>query len=223
MSDSPCKFENFFDEYPDIKENYHNIYIEKTIYLKFIKRLFDILFAVIVGFLSFPIIMLFGIFIKIESKGPMFYMQKRVGKNGKYFNVIKLRSMRNDAEDKSGPQWAKKADPRVTKIGKFIRKTRIDELPQLYNVLVGDMSLIGPRPERPMFTKQFSDEVYGFSDRLLVKPGLTGWAQVKGGYDLSPTDKLEKDLFYMRNIGFSLELKIFLLTILIVINGNGAR
>lgn len=125
--------------------------------------------------------------------------------------------------EKNGAQWATKNDPRVTKVGAFIRKTRIDELPQLFNVLKGDMSLIGPRPERPMFTAQFNEEIPGFIDRLQVKPGITGWAQVNGGYDITPREKLELDRYYINNMSFWLDLKIILKTIKVCITGDGAR
>src|SRR5690606_10331165 len=162
------------------------------------------------------IITIFAIIIKIESPGPAFFLQERVGLNGRNFLMIKLRSMRIDAE-KNGAQWAAKNDPRVTKVGAFIRKTRIDELPQLFNVLKGDMSLIGPRPERPIFMEQFNKEIPGFVDRLKVRPGITGWAQVNGGYDITPKEKLELDRYYINNISFWLDLKIILKTIKVCI------
>ncbi|MBZ9536592.1 sugar transferase, partial [Cytobacillus oceanisediminis] len=163
-----------------------------------------------------------AVLIRIDSPGSPFYVQSRVGKNGKCFNLIKLRSMRMDAE-KDGEKWAEVNDPRITKIGAFIRKTRIDELPQLFSVLKGDMSIIGPRPERPSFTAQFSKEIKGFSNRLLVKPGLTGLAQVNGGYDITPKEKLKYDLQYINNVTFFLEMKILLKTIKVVLTGEGAR
>lgn len=172
--------------------------------------------------MTLPLIVIFGILIKLESEGPIFFRQERVGQHGKYFYVIKLRSMKDDAE-KNGAQWAERDDPRVTKVGKFIRKTRIDELPQLWNVLKGDMSLIGPRPERPMFTAQFNNQIPVFVERLIVKPGLTGWAQVNGGYDITPREKLKYDLYYINNMNLLLDLKIILLTIKVVFTGNGAR
>lgn len=142
--------------------------------------------------------------------------------NGKRFEIIKLRSMRTDAE-KNGPQWAAKNDPRVTRVGKFIRKTRIDELPQLINILRGDMSLIGPRPERPVFTEKFDKEIPGFKKRLLVKPGLTGWAQVNGGYEMTPAEKFELDMFYIQNQSFKMDMQILFRTVWVVVSGNGAR
>lgn len=186
------------------------------------KHIGDILVALFLLILTAPVLLLFCILIKLESKGPAFFLQERVGIHGKNFNIIKLRSMRNDAE-KDGAQWAVKNDPRVTRIGIFIRKTRIDEIPQLINVLKGEMSLIGPRPERPIFTKKFSDEIPGFEKRLSVKPGLTGWAQVNGGYDITPYEKLLLDLYYIQRISFVLDMKILLKTIKVVFTGDGAR
>ena len=130
--------------------------------------------------------------------------------------------MRTDAE-KFGAQWAEKDDPRITKVGKFIRKTRIDEIPQLFNILRGDMGIIGPRPERPMFTVQFDEKIPGFINRLSVKPGLTGWAQVNGGYEATPAEKLEDDLYYIKNRSFLLDMKIIFKTVGVVLTGHGAR
>jgi exopolysaccharide biosynthesis polyprenyl glycosylphosphotransferase len=187
-----------------------------------IKRLMDILMALTGLILTIPVLLFFCIAIKLETPGPAFYFQERVGRNGKYFKVIKLRSMGVDAE-KKGAQWADKNDPRVTRIGAFIRKTRIDEIPQLFNVLQGDMSMIGPRPERPIFTAQFNEDIPGFVNRLAVKPGVTGWAQVNGGYDITPKEKLKLDLFYIENRSLLLDLKIIVRTVLIVLTGEGAR
>ncbi|AKO95148.1 UDP-phosphate N-acetylgalactosaminyl-1-phosphate transferase [Priestia filamentosa] len=180
-------------------------------------------FVALIGILILsPLIMLFCIAIKLESKGPAFYRQERVGINGKVFYILKLRSMRVDAE-KKGAQWAQKNDPRVTRIGKFIRKTRIDEIPQLFNILKGDMSLIGPRPERPIFTEKFNKEISGFSNRVLVKPGVTGWAQINGGYDITPKEKLKLDIYYIERISIKLDIKIIYKTIKVVFTGDGAR
>ncbi|WJQ05439.1 sugar transferase [Geobacillus stearothermophilus] len=167
-------------------------------YYPYVKRFLDILLSLLALPIAIPIILIFAVIIKLETPGPAFFLQERVGLHGKYFKVIKLRSMGVNAEQ-NGAQWAAKNDPRVTKVGAFIRKTRIDELPQLFNVLKGDMSLIGPRPERPMFTAQFNEEIPGFIDRLQVKPGITGWAQVNGGYDITPKEKLELDRYYINN------------------------
>jgi lipopolysaccharide/colanic/teichoic acid biosynthesis glycosyltransferase len=130
--------------------------------------------------------------------------------------------MCKDAE-RAGAKWAEARDPRVTRVGRFIRKTRVDELPQFFSVIKGDMSLIGPRPERPMFTEKFDHEIPGFKKRLLVKPGLTGLAQVSGGYDLSPKEKLVYDLAYVRNLSPALELNILLRTVKVLVTGDGAR
>ncbi|QHE63920.1 sugar transferase [Rossellomorea vietnamensis] len=184
--------------------------------------MFDIIIALIGLTLTFPIIIFTALLIKIETPGNAFFFQERVGLNGKYFKIIKLRSMGVDAEI-NGAKWAEKNDPRVTRIGAFIRKTRIDELPQLFNVLIGEMSLIGPRPERPLFTAKFNEEVPGFIKRLSVKPGLTGWAQVNGGYDLTINEKLDKDLFYIQNCNLTLDIIIILKTINVCITGSGAR
>jgi len=187
---------------------------------------FKYLLEIILIFLTHPItisiIFIFGILIILESKGKIFYSQERLGLNGKPFKIYKLRSMYVDAE-KNGPQWALKNDNRITKVGKFIRKTRIDEIPQLLNVMKGDMTLIGPRPERPEFTEKFQEKIPNFNDRLLVKPGLTGWAQINGGYELTPSEKLNQDLYYIENQSMKLDAVIMFKTMLIVINGNGAR
>ncbi|RKO62833.1 exopolysaccharide biosynthesis polyprenyl glycosylphosphotransferase [Caldibacillus debilis GB1] len=214
---------NFFQEYAITSAIVENKTSERTkqIY-PYVKRFLDIIFAIIGLIISSPIMLIIGILIKIESPGPIFYKQVRVGLNGKYFYIIKLRSMNADAEN-NGAQWAEKDDPRVTKIGKFIRRARIDELPQFWNVLVGDMSLIGPRPERPIFTAQFNEEIPGFVKRLNVRPGITGWAQINGGYDISPKEKFVLDCYYIDNLCFLLDLKIFLKTIKVMLTGDGAR
>jgi exopolysaccharide biosynthesis polyprenyl glycosylphosphotransferase len=192
-----------------------------SIYLA-IKRLLDFLCAFIGLTILSPIILLVGVAIKLETPGPIFYTQERVGFNGKYFKVIKLRSMGVNAE-KEGAQWAEKNDPRVTKVGSFIRKTRIDEIPQFLNVLKGEMSIIGPRPERPIFTAKFNNEIPGFINRLAVKPGVTGWAQVNGGYEITPEEKLKLDLYYIEKKSLLLDINIILKTLRVVITGEGAR
>ncbi|WP_240189890.1 exopolysaccharide biosynthesis polyprenyl glycosylphosphotransferase [Bacillus sp. P14.5] len=191
-------------------------------YYNFSKRIMDVILALIGLILTLPILIFFCLAIKLETPGPAFYLQERVGHNGKYFRVIKLRSMGMDAE-KKGAQWAERNDPRITRIGNFIRKTRIDEIPQLINVLHGDMSMIGPRPERPMFTAQFNEDIPGFVKRLVVKPGVTGWAQINGGYEITPNEKLELDLYYIENMNLALDCKILLYTIKVVFSGEGAR
>ena len=186
------------------------------------QRVLDIVLSIIGLLVGIPLIAIFGILIKIEDNGPITYKQERLGKGGKRFYIYKLRSMRTDAE-KFGAQWAEKNDPRITKVGKFIRKTRIDEIPQLFNILKGDMSIIGPRPERPEFTQEFNEEIPGFINRLAVKPGLTGWAQVNGGYDITPQEKLVEDIYYIENRSILLDFKIILKTVKVVLTGHGAR
>jgi exopolysaccharide biosynthesis polyprenyl glycosylphosphotransferase len=187
-----------------------------------VRRLCDIVLAIAGLVAVMPLLVISSIAIKLDTKGTVFYRQERVGAKGKYFQLLKLRTMEMDAE-KNGPRWAGINDPRVTRIGKFLRKTRIDELPQLINVLKGDMSIIGPRPERPVFTEIFNQKTPGFIKRLAVKPGLTGWAQVNGGYDITPEEKLAYDLEYIRKRSFFLDVKILFLTFKVVITGEGAR
>jgi exopolysaccharide biosynthesis polyprenyl glycosylphosphotransferase len=219
---SANKKNDFFKEYAVAIDTQYINQKANIKYYPYVKRFLDILLSLLALPIAIPIILIFAVIIKLETPGPAFFLQERVGLHGKYFKVIKLRSMGVNAE-KNGAQWATKNDPRVTKVGAFIRKTRIDELPQLFNVLKGDMSLIGPRPERPMFTAQFNEEIPGFIDRLQVKPGITGWAQVNGGYDITPKEKLELDRYYINNMSFWLDLKIILKTIKVCITGDGAR
>ncbi|EJQ76129.1 UDP-phosphate N-acetylgalactosaminyl-1-phosphate transferase [Bacillus toyonensis] len=186
------------------------------------KYILDVIFALLGLIILAPVILIFSLLIILESPGSPFYLQERLGLYGKKFKVIKLRSMRNDAE-KNGAKWAEKNDPRITKIGLFIRKTRIDELPQLFNILKGEMSLVGPRPERPMFTEKFEHEIPGFKKRLNVKPGLTGWAQVNGGYEITPKEKLKLDIYYINHASIILDFKIIIKTVRVVITGDGAR
>ncbi|MGZ9842217.1 sugar transferase [Weissella confusa] len=188
-----------------------------------VKRVADFVAALLLSIVSIPLILLFGAFIKLETPGPMFYRQERVGLMGQRIYVTKLRSMYTGAESKSGAVWAQKNDSRITKVGKFIRQTRIDELPQIWNVLMGNMSLIGPRPERPELTERFSKEVPGFEKRLLVLPGLSGWAQVRGGYESTPAEKLVDDIYYIEHMSLRLDIMIVLKTIQTVITGSGAR
>ena len=169
-----------------------------------------------------PIILVFAVLIMLENPGNPIYKQERIGLNGKKFYIYKLRSMIIDAE-KEGAIWAQTNDKRVTTIGKFIRKTRIDELPQIWNILNGDMHIIGPRPEREVFIHEFLKLLPDFNDRLVIKPGITGWAQVNGGYDLSVYEKLKYDKEYIAKCNFLMDVKILLLTIRVVLTGHGAR
>lgn len=187
------------------------------------KRFWDIIFGLIGLIISIPFIFVFGIIIKLTSKGPIFFKQERVGYMGKTFDVIKLRSMRNDVEAKTGAVWAKKNDPRVTAVGRFMRKTRIDELPQFWNVLKGDMSMIGPRPERPELTEKFYKQWPEFPQRLRIIPGITGYAQVNGGYDLKPNEKCKLDNYYIEHYSLWQDCKIAFETFKIIFTGDGAR
>lgn len=187
------------------------------------KRFWDIIFGLIGLIISIPFIFIFGIIIKLTSKGPIFFKQERVGYKGKTFDVIKLRSMRNDAEAKTGAVWAQKNDPRVTAVGRFMRKTRIDELPQFWNCLKGDMSIIGPRPERPELTEKFYKQWPEFPQRLRIIPGITGYAQVNGGYDLKPNEKCKLDNYYIEHYSLWQDCKIAFETFKIIFTGDGAR
>lgn len=191
---------------------------------RFLKRTIDITVSFLVLALGLPVWLLVSLAILLESRGPIFYTQDRVGKDGKHFRIIKFRSMFHEAEKESGPVWANRQDPRVTGVGKWIRKLRIDEVPQLLNVLDGDMSLIGPRPERPFFVEQLSKEIPLYRRRLKVRPGITGWAQVKHKYDENIDDvrkKVEYDLYYIENMSIRMDLKIILNTIAVVLLGKG--
>jgi exopolysaccharide biosynthesis polyprenyl glycosylphosphotransferase len=189
------------------------------------KRIFDIVFSLIILLIGIPIWFLLALIIKIESKGSVFYLQDRIGKNGKKFKIIKFRSMVQDAEKKSGPKWAQVNDPRVTKVGKFLRKSHLDEMPQFLNVLKGDMSIVGPRPERPVFVEKFSNIVPFYKRRLVVRPGITGWWQVKYTTYVESKEEIEgrlkDDFFYIENMSFQLDIEIILRTIFLVFKGHG--
>lgn len=193
---------------------------------RFFKRAADLIFSILLLIPSVPIMLLVALLIKIDSKGPVFFSQERVGEKRKPFMVHKFRSMVADAEEKSGPVWAKSDDDRVTRVGRFIRKLRIDELPQLWNVLVGEMSFVGPRPERAFFVRKLEDSIPYYRERFSVKPGITGWAQVSYGYGATVEDAIEKlnyELFYIKNMSFFMDLICVLKTIKIVLFGKGAR
>ncbi len=218
-----------------------------------IRRSMDIIGAIVGLVLTLPLWIILPVLIKLDSPGPVFYVQQRVGINrrsrdrrafqkadvrdrrqsdrrqnnimGRPFNLVKFRTMVQDAEKKCGPVWATKNDPRVTRIGRFLRKTRLDEIPQFVNILKGDMSLVGPRPERPSFVSKLSREVDNYTGRLAVKPGLTGLAQVENGYDSSVDTvvrKVEYDLEYINSRSLWLDCKILLKTVKVVITGKGA-
>lgn len=191
-------------------------------YYENIKSSIEFIFSLLLLVIAVPICILACIAIYVELRVNPIYTQKRVGLNGRVFKIYKLRSMYIDAE-KDGPKWASENDERITKVGRIIRKTRIDELPQLVNILKRDMSIIGPRPERPEMIKEFIKYIPDFNDRLLVKPGITGWAQVNGGYSLTPKEKLEFDKYYIKNRGFKLDLLILIKTIIVIFTRHGAR
>ena len=189
------------------------------------KRVFDILASALLLSVTAPIIAIFALLVKLDSKGPAFFKQTRVGLFGQNFNVIKLRSMRTDAEA-DGAKWASKDDPRVTRIGRFIRKVRIDELPQTWSVLKGEMSFVGPRPERPEFVADLEEHLPYYAERHMVKPGITGWAQINYPYGASIEDsrnKLEYDLYYAKNYTPFLDLLILLQTLRVILWSEGAR
>lgn len=188
-----------------------------------IKRIFDLIVGLFGTIVSAPIILMFAIIVKATSKGPALYKQERVGRMGKTFKVIKLRSMRQDAEAQTGAVWAQKDDPRITPIGHFMRKTRIDELPQFWNVLKGDMSMVGPRPERPILTETFTSTNHDFAKRLRIIPGITGYAQINGGYDISPDEKCKLDNYYIEHYSLWFDVKMLFGTLKIVVTGDGAR
>jgi exopolysaccharide biosynthesis polyprenyl glycosylphosphotransferase len=189
----------------------------------FSKRIFDITISLAGLLLLAPLLLFTALIIKSTSKGSVFYIQKRIGMDGTEFNMIKFRSMRIDAEYKTGPIWAAKNDQRVTKFGKFLRRTSIDELPQLLNVLKGDMSIVGPRPERPHFVQQFTAYVPKYIERHRVRSGITGWAQVNGLRGQSPIEERTKyDIFYIENWSLWFDIKIIILTFIAVFKGQNA-
>ncbi len=202
--------------------------IEQTVFVRehkgylLCKRVFDILMSAL-GLLVLLIPMgVIALMVKRDSEGPALYRQERLGKDGKPFVMFKFRSMYLDAEQ-NGPQWARENDQRCTRLGKVLRKTRLDELPQLYNILVGDMSFVGPRPERACFYDEFETYIPHFRQRLLVQPGLTGHAQVNGGYTLGPEEKIVYDLEYMAKRSFLMDMGCIFKTVLVVLKRDGAR
>ena len=214
-----------------VTEKTHNVASEKTankVHIKggrafdFFKRMFDIFFALVgLFFLLIPMAII-ALLIYLESPGPAIYKQERLGYHREPFMLYKFRSMRIDAEV-NGPQWAEKNDHRATKLGAILRKTRLDELPQLWNILVGDMSFVGPRPELEYFYNIFETYIPNFGERMLVRPGLTGWAQVNGGYDLGPEEKIVYDLEYIQKRSFGMDMMCLIKTVKLVFTHEGAR
>lgn len=193
---------------------------------KLVKRGFDILVSALLLLMTLPITLLAALAIKLEGPGPIFYRQERVGLNGRTVRIVKFRSMSTDAEKDGVARWAQPGDSRVTRVGKFLRKTRIDEIPQTYNVLNGDMSLVGPRPERPVFVEDLTSKFPYYADRHRVKPGITGWAQINYPYGASDEDakaKLAYDLYYVKNWDLFLDVVILFQTVRVVFWGEGAR
>jgi sugar transferase (PEP-CTERM system associated) len=194
-------------------------------YVQKLKRIFDLFFSAILLLIMLPMMLLAALAVRLDSPGPVFYKQQRVGRGSKTFAVYKFRSMYSNAEQQ-GAMWAQKIDPRVTRVGKWMRRFHIDELPQLWNVLVGEMSMVGPRPERPEFVKELDNQIPYYCARHTVTPGITGWAQIKYRYGATVEDascKLEYDLYYVKNMSLLLDFKILLRTVGVVILRQGAR
>ena len=190
-----------------------------------IKRLLDLAIAIVGGLIAAPLMLLTAAIVKLDSRGPALYSQERVGENGVIFTLYKFRSMRIDAEGAT-PVWARDRDDRITRVGRFIRTTRLDELPQLWNVIRGDMSFVGPRPERPYFVEQLAAVIPFYMERHAVKPGLTGWAQVKYRYGSSvedATEKLRYDLYYLKHMSIVFDLTIAVDTVKVMLFGKGAK
>ncbi len=199
-------------------------FVRRTYHM--VKRMFDIIASVLgIIFLS-PLFLFTAILIKCTSKGSILFTQTRVGKDGELFEIYKFRTMRVDAEKETGPVWAENNDPRLIPVGRFLRKAHIDEIPQFINILKGEMSLVGPRPERPVFVQQFKKEIINYEKRLAVKPGLTGLAQVWHKYDETIEDvrkKIKYDLLYIRKICLWTDMRILFRTVRVVLTGEGAR
>jgi sugar transferase (PEP-CTERM system associated) len=190
------------------------------------RRILSVIISLVGLILALPLFPLIVLAIRLDSKGPVFYTQARVGKAGRVFNVVKFRTMRQDAEAANGAQWASNGDPRITRIGRFLRSSRLDEIPQLWCVLKGDMAFVGPRPERPEFVEWLSREIPFYGVRNMVRPGLTGWAQVKYKYGSTVEDareKLQYDLFYIKNASLGLDLLIVFQTVKTVLLRRGAQ
>ena len=196
----------------------------KLIYLTGIKRFMDLVLSVLLFVTGLPFYIIFGLLIKLDSKGPVLFKQIRAGLQNSSFLLYKFRSMGFHAEADTGPIWTAQNDPRITKVGQFLRRFRFDEFPQLLNVLKGEMSLVGPRPERPFFVEKLKQEYPFYMRRLKVRPGITGWAQIKHPYDEHLEDvreKLRYDFYYIENVGLWLDLKIIIRTVRVMLSGKG--
>ena len=200
----------------------HEVSISGGAAFCFFKRVMDIVLSLIAFIVLLIPLVIIAVIIRLDTPGPVIFKQERLGLNRKPFVMYKFRSMYINAEE-NGPQWAKKDDSRVTKVGRFLRNTRLDELPQLWNIIRGDMSIVGPRPEREYFYGIFEARIPYFGKRMLVKPGLTGWAQVNGGYELMPEQKIEYDLEYICNRSLKIDIICILKTFNLVFTKEGAR
>ncbi len=189
---------------------------------RLIKQVFDVVFSMVFGIITSPIMLVVALLIKCDSPGKVIFAQERVGKDGKRFKMLKFRTMVENAEQ-GAPVWAEDDDPRYTRIGKKLRQYRLDELPQVLNILMGHMSVVGPRPERLYFYDSFEKYIHGFRNRLAVKPGLTGLAQISGGYDLKPEEKILYDMAYIKSRTIWLDFKIILKTIKVILKKEGAK
>ena len=204
--------------------SYSTSFILKHFYARKVKVIFDVVFAIVLLIIGLPLWFFIACVIKLDSKGPVFFKQVRLGKNNEKYTLIKFRTMIENAEIETGPVWTDKKDPRITFVGKWLRRFYLDEVPQLFNVLKGEMSIIGPRPERPYFAEQLVKKYPSYLDRLSVKPGLTGWAQINQSYDISIEDvgqKLKYDFYYIENLNFIFDLEIMIKTLLVVLLGKG--
>lgn len=210
------------EHFDDIAKDLPSVGYSQRLSYRFFKRLFDILLACLALLLLWPLMIILAVIIRIDSPGGAIFRQARLGLDGKCFIMYKFRSMVVDAE-RNGPVWAKENDDRTTKVGMFIRKYRLDELPQIFNIIRGDMSFVGPRPERAVFYDKFDEYIDGYRKRMLVKPGLTGWAQVNGGYNLRPEKKIIYDIEYIRNYSILMDIKIMFMTCKVIFTGQGAR
>lgn len=217
--------ENFIEQYTEEDCTYYVVkkaFVEEKLLYETGKRIFDFTAAMVMMILLLLPMLLIAVYVKLDSYGSAIYKQERIGLNGKPFTIYKFRTMYVNAEE-NGPQWAEKIDYRCTRAGHVLRKTRLDELPQLWNIITGDMSFVGPRPERAYFYDQFEQYIHGFKNRLSVKPGLTGWAQVNGGYDLQPEEKIVYDMEYIESRSFGIDMKCIFMTIRLVFTHEGAR
>ena len=204
--------------------SYSTSFILKHFYARKVKVIFDVVFAIVLLIIGLPLWFFIACVIKLDSKGPVFFKQVRLGKNNEKYTLIKFRTMIENAEIETGPVWTDKKDPRITFVGKWLRRFYLDEFPQLLNVLKGEMSLVGPRPERPFFVEKLEKEYPLYSRRLKIRPGITGWAQIKHRYDENLEDvreKLKYDFYYIENVDIWLDIKIILTTIGVIVSGKG--